>query len=579
MDFLVVAKRDYNPILYPLFGQAALVSILIIGACLKKLNFFGYAFILVGFSSFIIFICLKYVDIKSFFGKFSALENRTDKLFLPFRNSLIFIFTIYLIVAAAPDLGYDSLQNKAWLPRQWYHSQDVFLNTDHMLNGVISSQSFVVYLGNLMGNSNIGSNLQVIYLLFTLIAILHFNQQKLQDRLKVNMYALIIVVFTTPAFLFQASAAYDDVWLLLLVSSTFIFILKKWNNNSLETSIFIGVATGALLLAKFSLAPYAFGFALPFLIKVLLSNQSIIRRFTNGLVLILTFVLVSCSFYVYKWVNYGNPLWPLYNAVFRSETLPATNEKFNFPIAKNLSLTQYLLAPIDTYFFPGNWGEEIAPGVYGISLALILCAFILSIFLIRKLGCMPVFLFTTVLINWWINFRYLRYIIPMLGIMLSCWILYESERVPRYTKRSNLKSNVGESSIVLLLIGALCVISLPIGNPTSPDRIPYKVALGLESQSHYLNRATPVWSAAESINLQAPQDSVVVTSVMPQALWLRVDIELYYYWETVNKPDIQPNLAVVSIAQPLETQIGPFSKKVCGELFSNSFIKVLKICR
>jgi hypothetical protein len=282
---------------------------------------------------------------------------------------------------------------------------------------------------------------------------------------------------------------------------------------------------------------------------------------------------------VYKWINYGNPVWPLFNGVFQSISLPPTNEKFNFPVANNLSLVRYWLAPVDTYLNPGNWGEERAPGVYGISLALIFCALIFSMLLVRKFGWMPAFLLTTVLINWWVNFRYLRYLIPMLGIMLACWICYESEGLSRDSKSEKLTNLFGESRLVLFVIGALCVISLPIGNPSSPDRIPYKVALGLESKEHYLNRVTPLWAAAGSINLKSSRDSIVVTSIMPQALWLRPDIQVYFYWEIANKSTIHPNLAVVSNSQSLGSQIGSFSKKVCGVEYSNSFIKVLKICR
>ena len=239
-----------------------------------------------------------------------------------------------------------------------------------------------------------------------------------------------------------------------------------------------------------------------------------------------TLFIVGISIPVlWRWINYGNPVWPLYNGIFRAESLPPTNEHFNLPMGP-ISLNDLLLAPISSFFNPGKWVEAGSIGAYSFTLA---SAYLGVTFLLRKKFDYAVFLvgFLSLifLINWWVSFRYLRYtftIAPLVFITL----LISNIQIYKYLRDSVLV-------LLLLLISIPALVAIPTGNPASPDRIPFNTIMGFETPEQYRLRGMPAVVVINWLNSNASPNANIAGSgsVFYQRLLLRGDLDIYYDWE------------------------------------------------
>jgi hypothetical protein len=580
ITILLRIQKLQAAILFPLFGQAVLSALMVVAASGQMMQFIGGLFISIGILVFTQMIVTNR-EFKNFlnFSK-SHKQSNNSPISGVFKVSMSVIFSMHALVALAPDLGFDSLQNKSWLPRQWNNSMDILLNTNHILNGVTSSQTFVVYLGNLLGSPTTGSKLQFLYLLYTYILIYNFISQKTKEQWTFTLYVLVVGSFSLPILLFQSSSGYDDSFLLLLCTSAFIFSFNRDKRTPGSNVFLIGAIAGALISAKFTLLPFSFAIILTYILDVIRMQEKLLHKVRKILALIVVTILVSSPLYIYKYLNYQNPLWPLFNGFFRAPTLPLTNEHFNFPMGKSLDLSVNFLAPFVSFFRPDYWGEEGTPAIYGLLLLLVYLTFFIALALRKELGIGPFLLISVFLVNWWLNFRYLRYLIPLIGITIVMFVFY-------LTKNNKLKKSSANElkltklpTVALLSLGIMSAVALPIGNSSSPQRIPLEVALGSIDKNQYLREVTPIWGVASYLNETTPKNSIIVTNVMHQALWLRPDIELYSYWEILRNSSIKPNFAVILSSQNAASQIGSISESLCSKpSLDFGGISVIRICK
>ena len=567
------------PILFPLFGQSILSGFMVMAATSQTMRAVGIFFITGG-----LFLFAHYLFSSPFNQYFLPNKNvrilpARDNLLRVFKVSMSIVFTMHALVALAPDLGFDSLQNKSWLPRQWNFSTDILLNTNHILNGVTSSQTFVVYLGNILGTVAIGAKLQFLYLLYTFAIVYNFVSIRLKGHWTAAVQLLLLTTFSIPVLLFQSSTGYDDSFLLLICTSAFIFWISMAKSVSRFDGVLIGVVAGCLVSAKFSLLPISFAIILTYILYRFRIQDKLCSKLSDISLLLITSALVSSPMYVYKYLNYQNPFWPLFNKIFQAPTLLPTNEHFNFPMGKSLDFKTNFLAPLISYFKPGYWGEEVMPTIYGLTLLFLYLALLMAFVVRKEFGIGPFILVFVFLVNWWLNFRYLRYLIPLLGVTLIIFFCYLFKTSNSDKKQQVHLKSAQTSTVVLLSIGLLSAVALPIGNSSSPERVPLKVIFGGVTKSEYLNQITPTWDIANYINANLPENSILVTSFMHQALWLRPDIQLYSYWEILRNSSIEPDYAILLTSTPFTSQIGDLANRVCKtSTLDSEGITIIEIC-
>jgi hypothetical protein len=213
-----------------------------------------------------------------------------------------------------------------------------------------------------------------------------------------------------------------------------------------------------------------------------------------------------------------------------------------------VDLKELILAPLTTFFHPENWVEGGSIGLFSFTLA---SAYLGVTFLLRRKYQYEIFIVgltsLVFLINWWISFRYLRYTLTIAPLVLIILV----------SSNFRISKHVSDRKIIraLLLISIPALIAIPTGNPASPDRIPFKAILGLETPAEYRLRSMPAAPVINWLNSNALPNSKISSSgsVFYQRLLLREDLDIYYDWE-LNPKNIE-DIEYVLIYKPIKSVI------------------------
>ncbi len=457
------------------------------------------------------------------------------------------ITIILLITAHAPVLGYDSLSMKMWIPKIWASSDTIFLPTEHLLSGVTGSFSFPLLMANELGGSLSGNTLQLLSLLFSAFVLLKSFKRK-SKRFSMIQKLSILLLISVPANIWQLSNSYDDLWLTAILFSGVAFAQQNFESLNLREAFFIGLVVGSVVTAKFSLMPVTLILILFLgifhLYKSEVKTKFAILQITG---ILIGFLLSLIPFYGWKWMMYANPVWPLFNNIFKAPGAPHEYIKFNLPYS-SLSLGDFLLAPITTLINTPKWGEEGAPGAYSTMYSLILVGTIISFFVFRKSNKKIMHLVNVIfLINWIVNFRYSRYLLQILPVALV--VLTSSIETSREKKASlKLRRSNMISTVSIFLVGIMFTASFTIGNPASPQRIPYRHIFSSSSNDFYLNYTSSSYRLINDLNTSLPKSAIIVSPQIYERVWLRSDLTLYHFWEA--SPEILAKAWRVFLTEP-----------------------------
>jgi hypothetical protein len=478
-------------------------------------------------------ILIKVIKLKKVLTKvlIGQQEKQPYSFFIP---SLLSLLSILLIGAHSPILGFDALSMKLWLPKIWRTNDSVFLPTDHLLSGVSGSFSFPVLASYELGGISSGNAFQFLSLAYvTLVMLIYLNESK--KKYSFSGKLLVIILIGVPASLFQISNSYDDLWMMAILFCGVLFAQANSSSNNLGQTFFSAFVIGAIATAKFSLMPVVIAAATIFGIQKFLSGRfDLFQRLRILTVAASGFLLSLIPFYGWKWANYGNPVWPLFNKIFKAPGAPFENIKFNLPYSE-LGYFEFLFSPITTVVRVSQWGEEGAPGSYNSIYTIILLSLILSLIAFYK-SPHKIVLITNIafVFNWFANFRYSRYLLHIfpLSIVTILLLVRESKKAritPKFLRTTSYQN------FSIFSVGLLCAASFTIGNPANPERIPYKHIFSYESMDEYLNKVSPNYRTIEYLNSALPRNAMIVSPQLFERAWFREDINLYHFWESTDE--------------------------------------------
>ena len=417
--YLKLSKAEYGKACQFLVGISAMNLLLYISSGLKVLNLW-LALILVITPNLFVFskiINSRDAHFKSIKSAFQ--EERYSPLNKPFYFT---VFTVYLSCALAPDLLFDSQAMKAWMPRIWAENNQIDLALGHTQSGLLSSMSLPQMLANYLGVSESGSVIQLACLIL-ILCLLARNMMKTN-----NNFVLVATLLTIPAFAWQVSGSYDDVWIATLLLCAFVSIIEI-SKKQIQTSdlILLGIVVSSLLAGKLSLLPFGAIFSCYVIFRIL-STRS--RVFSRIALFITTVITLSSPPFLQKFGQSKNPVWPTYNGIFHGLNLPEVNISWNLPFGPG-DFVSLLTSPFRTIVNPSGWVEGSSPGLYSASILLILIVIALSI---SNLQAHPelilgVLILSINLVIWYIQFRYLRYLLPS---FIICIYILTSFSTPRF---------------------------------------------------------------------------------------------------------------------------------------------------
>ena len=267
-------------------------------------------------------------DIKGFFVN----NNRA----LNFRISLLdvaiaAIALIYFIVALMPELGYDSLVMHLFLPvhlalnHQWGFDASTYAWAVMPMLG-----DFIFSIGYMFAGETAARliNISFIFVLCWLVRDLVFWARGSEKGAR---WAVLIFLSTPLTFTEGSSLFIESIWASFVVSGT-LSILRACSNLSernFELPV-AGLLLGCALAAKavtFTILPILF-LLLIFRYRTWYKSTGLPRIFFS-FCLFLTMGLIP---YVTAWQLTGNPVFPIFNHIFRSIYFPFGKELFGAAI-------------------------------------------------------------------------------------------------------------------------------------------------------------------------------------------------------------------------------------------------------
>jgi hypothetical protein len=348
-------------------------------------------------------------------------------------------------------------------------------------------------------------------------------------------FIFVATLLTIPALAWQVSGSYDDIWLATLSLCAYVAVSEILKRTiRFREVVLLGIITSSLFAGKLSLLPMGAIIVIFVSYKIFVGYS---RAFLRISLFVTTALTLSSPQFLQKFIQSGNPVWPTYNGIFQGVGIPHLNMSWNLPFGPG-DILSILTSPLRTILNPSGWVEGSSPGLYSASILIILIVIAISVSNFHKYPEL-VFGFSILLITliiWFIQFRYLRYLIPT--VVISVYMLTHFST----SKFSNLRL----SKSFNLLLGGILLVGIPSGIPAVPERIPTSFAFGEIKTEEYLKKNIWAYSVLEWVNQNAEPNAKVLSfsTSFYQRLRLRTDIDLSWEWEISDRNKIIPNYLV-----------------------------------
>lgn len=435
---------------------------------------------------------------------------------IPFDTAFPILLTIPVVIlnliwAVAPEIQYDANNYHLALPRTYLESGG-FVNMPYVFQSYYSHFAEMMFLFPMALHGQTAAKLLTFIL--SLVAgccVLSLGREAFGA--KVGCWAAAYF-YTTPIVSWLAGTAYTDNISAMFLGATLLAFVRWYKTPSSNGWIpVIGALAGMTVASKMNAA-----FGLPVVIAIVCwkARHASIWRVAIFIALIIGVALPWFAL-TYHWT--ANPVFPVLNGLFKSPLWPQNNTLLNSnAFGIGTSIGSMVRLPFRLVFNTDRFGEALPRGSAGLAL---LIAFPFSVVLLAQgrrtaalLGSFVVFW-----LGWSYSFQYLRYfvsIMPAVCVLASATVL-------------SLNTSRGSSTVcrICLAVGLIMQFpSMPLQFWNIPERFPLRVAFGLETREHFLDRALLGYSGVTHLNRELkPGDRVIGVGVEQTRLYLNAPLE------------------------------------------------------
>ncbi len=400
-----------------------------------------------------------------------------------------------LVWLSAPEIMYDALYAKAYLPQLWAQTGSIGPLLVHPVLNVTGLMQIVAAPGHAVGAPNVGRDLQAI----AWVLLVGTTWWWAGRRSAIGPLAAL-AVGVVPHLVWQTATADDDLMLAAGAMALAIAVLGA-GEGGLGIAIAIGLLAGACFWLKLSLVVIVAVLVVGWLVAAGPDGR---WRRVGGVAL--GAAVVAAPALVLRWIDTGNPLFPAYNEVFHSTHYPAVNEQYNFPFWPHPGVEGTLKAVVLAVTHPSLMNEVAPPGAFGLLIAAVVLAVLVGWRRGERRATLVVWLAVVVsALAWWVQFRYLRYLLPT--AMVAVVLVLVQLRGWRPGRRA--------TTIALVAAGlaSACYLPSTVANFWNvPHRtLPFAAAFGRWKSENYLRTVFPEKDVLAAYQRLAPPGSDAVT--------------------------------------------------------------------
>lgn len=428
---------------------------------------------------------------------------------------------VYFVVALMPEVGYDALATHLFVPahmalrHQWGFDASTYVWAVVPMLG-----DWIFSIGYMLGGETAARLINVVFIL--VLGGLIRNIVIWAGGSAIGSRWAILIFLSTPLTFTEGSSLYiESVWAAFVVGGVLavLFSCANYEQSKLKfplAGIFLGfaLATKVITIAT-----------LPVLLAIVVWRYRSWRG-TVGLKA-LAFgvglsILIGGIPYLTAWKLTGNPVFPLFNKLFKSPDYIIT-ENFNNSLY-NAGLTWDFIYRVT--FESGKYLEAVA-GAAGFQwLLLFMPAFLVLVVFkdVKGLVLLVVGIFTIVIV--FQSQSYLRYVFPAWVILTAAIGVAVSIELSKEAWLKNLWC------IAAIFSVALNLLFINAGNAFYRD-FPISSVFGQDARDKYLLTRLPIRHAVELVNRLNVEKTPVAVFAGPLAAGLSADA-LYTNWYNVK---------------------------------------------
>ncbi len=452
---------------------------------------------------------------------------------------------LVFIQAAAPEIQFDPLNYHLALPKLYIEEQR-FVTTPYLIQSWFFLGTDMNYLlAMLIADQTAAKLTSFAFWAVTCLAIFTFGKRfssGLAGLFGAALYA------TTPLVAWEATTAYIEMALacycFLATAAAYRWLVERRLAWLIVAGLMAGFAISTKMNAIVFLVPLGIVVTLIALrdgreahSSLLTPHSSLLtvgRRWLAPLTFGSVAALAAAPWPVLRYLETGNPVFPFLNNVFRSPLWAPVDERLNLGIfGIGTAFGTLLSLPWEVTFNSRPFVEVMPGSVLGLGF-LLLPLLALGRPLPRHTLALLALLLAAGLI-WAYTAQYLRYLmatLPVVYALVGHALSTLSARPWPFVGRFSL------GGPIRLLVLACLGLNLPLWLATYwliPERIPYTVAMGVESRDRYLSRILAAYDAYQFMAQESRGYSLHIFSIGEESRLYAPGI-----METPNSPAARP---------------------------------------
>jgi hypothetical protein len=406
-----------------------------------------------------------------------------------------------MVWLSAPDIMFDALYGKAYLPALWAHTGEIGPLVRNPALNLAGLAQVIATPGHSLGSEDVGRWLQDLSWVATVATLWWWGGK----RSAVGPVAALALALT-PHLMWQNSTAFDDNVLMLPAVAVTIAVIRTLQDDTraddFRTALILGLVGGAAIWFKLHLAVLTLALLVGWILVA--GDRRRLPLRASGIAL--AGVLVAAPALVLRWIDTGNPLFPSYNNIFKSQYAPPVNEKFNFPFWPDAGTWGPLKLPYEAIAHTSVLSEAAPNGTYGLMVPAIVVALLVGWRASdRRASLVAWGAIALALVFWWGQMRYLRYVVPI-GVASSLLLVGQL--------RGWRPGRVATGIVVVCgAIGSIAFLPSTVATfwNVPGKQLPFAAAFGRWDKHDYLRTVFPESDALSRYQALAPKGADAVS--------------------------------------------------------------------
>lgn len=422
---------------------------------------------------------------------------------------------------SAPEIMYDPLYSKTYLPDLWAHSGSIGPLLTHPQLNVMGLAQVVAVPGQALGAGDVGRELQLlVWVALTATVWWWAGRRSAAGPLAA------LAVGIAPQLVWQSTTAFDDLVLATGAVALALAVFRTVGEGaaSRDASFGVALAIGLLAGACIWLKLHLLVVTLVIVGGWLLASGPLRRLGTRLAGVLIGAVAIAGPALILRWIDTGNPVFPTYNTIFKSSHYPLFDEPYSFPFWPHAGFWDMVKLPYESVVHPFLMSEAAPEGSFGLLVAAAVIGVLIGWRQRQRRAALIVWAgLVASLIAWWVQFRYLRYAIPAGMVAVVLVVAQLREWRPGRAATVGLLAAAGLASAVYLPSAVATFWNVPGRN------LPFAAAFGRWDEEDYLRTVFPEKDALEAYQRLAPAGADALSDAH-ERLFLR-DRDLSPKWE------------------------------------------------